>query len=305
MRLPGSLVSERALEKFLPNDETAVLRRSGEYLVVDVQRNEIEPDDFDNGGDGRGWLDTLAPLRADAIDGDYRFFYLIWLMGVEAGGVADDEPEPLPGLAPLTPAIEAFADFFDIDGDLVAAAAAAPAPETRTGAPRQAMAAVIHGMNEAEKDELLVRLHEGDMRVRAERRRYCRERLGLPGGPSHALRTAGELRAGAARLAEERRREAEQRRREKEAAAAREARLNALTALGERAWITVEAEIARRNPGSYDRAVALLEGLCALALRQGTDDEFARRTAVLRRQHAAKKRFIERLDERFGSPTLV
>jgi hypothetical protein len=269
MRLPESLVSKRALEKFLPDDETAVLRRSGEYLVVDVQRNEVEPDDLDDGGDGHGWLDTLAPLRADAIDGDYRFFYLIWLIGVEA------------------------------------AAAAAPAPETRTGAPRQAMAAVLHGMNEAEKDELLVRLHEGDMRVRAERRRYCRERLGLPGGPSHALRTAGELRAGAARLAEERRREAEQRRREKEAAAAREARLNALTALGERAWITVEAEIAQRNPGSYDRVVALLEDPRALALRQGTDDEFVRRTAVLRRQHAAKKRFIERLDERFGSPTLV
>jgi hypothetical protein len=166
-------------------------------------------------------------------------------------------------------------------------------------------------MNEAEKDKLLARLHDGDMRVRAELRRYCRERLGMPGGPSHALRTAGELRSGAARLAgeraraEERRREAEQRRREKEAAAALEARLNALTALGERAWITVEAEIARRNPGSYDRAVALLEDLCALALRQGTDDEFVRRTAVLRRQHAAKKRFIERLDERFSSPTLV
>jgi hypothetical protein len=51
--------------------------------------------------------------------------------------------------------------------------------------------------------------------------------------------------------------------------------------------------------------MALLEDLCALALRQGTDDEFARRTAILRTQHAAKKRFIDRLDERFGSPTLL
>jgi hypothetical protein len=187
MRLPESLVSRNALEKFLPGDETAALRRSGEYLVVDVERDEIEADDHD---DGHGRLDALAPLRADAIEGDYRVFYLVWLMGVETGAVADDEPEPLPGIAPLTPALEAFADFFGLDRDLVAAAAAAPPPSSRTEAPRKAVETIVRAMSGADKDALLVRLHEGDMRVRAELRRHIRERLASPGATPPALRTA-------------------------------------------------------------------------------------------------------------------
>jgi hypothetical protein len=49
--------------------------------------------------------------------------------------------------------------------------------------------------------------------------------------------------------------------------------------------------------------VALLTDLCELALRDGADDEFARRLAVLRGQHLAKRRFIERLDAAFVSPS--
>ncbi len=58
----------------------------------------------------------------------------------------------------------------------------------------------------------------------------------------------------------------------------------------------------QRNSSGYEKAVAFLADLGELALRSGTDDEFARRVAVLRGQHLAKRRFIERLDAAFGSP---
>jgi predicted nucleotidyltransferase len=53
---------------------------------------------------------------------------------------------------------------------------------------------------------------------------------------------------------------------------------------------------------AYREVVSLLDDLCALALSQGADDKFARRLAVLRRQHVAERRFIERLDAVFGPP---
>ncbi len=59
--------------------------------------------------DGAGWLGALAPLRADVLSGDLRLFYLLWLGALERGELEDDETEPLPGIEPLTGALEALA----------------------------------------------------------------------------------------------------------------------------------------------------------------------------------------------------
>ena len=45
----------------------------------------------------------------------------------EAGDLSDDEKEPLPGIGPLTSALDVFADFFHVDPDLVRASAERPA----------------------------------------------------------------------------------------------------------------------------------------------------------------------------------
>jgi hypothetical protein len=58
-------------------------------------------------------------LRADLLAGDVRLFYLLWLTAVEAGDIEDDEPEPLPGLGPVTSALEACVHFLAIDPNLV------------------------------------------------------------------------------------------------------------------------------------------------------------------------------------------
>ena len=55
--------------------------------------------------------------------GDLRLFYPLWLTAVEADVFEADEPEPMPGIEPITVALEAFATFFGIDADLVRAAA--------------------------------------------------------------------------------------------------------------------------------------------------------------------------------------
>ena len=121
VRLPARMIDRQVLDAFLGEVDCAALRIAGENLILDIQRNEIESDDWDD--DGAGWLAALTPLRAKVLAGDLRLFYLLWLMAVEADFIVADQPEPMPGIGPLTAALEAFAEFFGINSDLVHAAA--------------------------------------------------------------------------------------------------------------------------------------------------------------------------------------
>lgn len=47
-------------------------------------------------------LPRLAPLRKDVLSGDLRLFYLRWLIAVQYELIAEDEIEPLPGIAAST-----------------------------------------------------------------------------------------------------------------------------------------------------------------------------------------------------------
>jgi hypothetical protein len=96
-------------------------------------------------------------------------------------------------------------------------------------------------------------------------------------GRSGSVRTATGLRAAAESRAAEREKAQEQRRREEQArkaaarAAAHARRLDELAAEGEAPWKQVDEMIATKKTSEYDRAVALLRDLRALAKRQGEE----------------------------------
>jgi hypothetical protein len=299
IRLPARLIDRNRLEAFLGEIDCVRLRAVGKNLILDMTRDEVEFDDWD---DGSGWLAALTPLRADLLAGDLRLLYLLWLTGVETDVFETDETEPMAGIGPLTGALEAFANFFGIDSDLVRAAAENPtvavAEETSPDAARQ----MITAMPDHEKADLLVRLFDGDPHVAAELRAAVRKRLEPKAGTSPtALRTVGELRAraDAIRLSRERAeadKAAEERRRSAEVAEkAHQTRLEAIRRRGENVWREVEDEIEHRNSASYDKAAALLSDLKTLAEKQGMTDDFRRRLKAIRERHARKERFIERL----------
>jgi hypothetical protein len=303
IRLPKRLLAAAVLKRFIIDTECITVRTAGENLIIDVVRDEIEvsyeieteDDDSEN-----GWLDALSPLRGDILDGDLRLFYLVWLMAVESGKAPDDTLEPLAGTGPLTPSLQAFAQFFCIDGDLVEAAAGVAPAHSVVEPPRSAVAEAIDSLDESEKAAYLLRLYDGDPHLRAELRRRCWASTSLV-DDRQARRNAGELRATARRRAEARRRaqakrmQVEQRQREKEAAKAKKRRLHALAQRGEAAWGDVEHLITLRNNPAYEKAAALLGDLRDLALRRGTDDEFRDRLVELRARHRTKPRLIERL----------
>ena len=299
LRLPKKLVDRIWLNGVLSEVDCVETRIVGEHLIVEISRDELEVEDFD---DGAGWLAALAPLRAKILAGDLRMFYLLWLTAVETDVFADDVTEPLPGVGPLDGALEAFVEFFRIDPDLVSAAAERNAEGSGGELQRSEIDAAIRALSDKERMSFLSRLYDGDPLVGALLRRRVREsvaertRVEPPKG-----RTVGELRARAAEIAAARKRaaeaaaRAERERREAEAAEARKKRLAAVASRGEFAWREVDDEIERRNASGYDRAAAILADLREVAASQGKTEEFDRRVGALREKHVRKGQFIDRL----------
>src|SRR5882757_1672546 len=155
IRLPKRLVDRRLLDAFLGEVDCTTLSASGENLIVDISCDEVEFEDWD---DGSGWLAALAPLRAEVLAGDLRLFYLLWLTAVEADVFEADEPEPMPGIGPMSATLEAFAEFFGIDSDLVQAAAERSAVAIASTSSPGAVRGIISAMTDSEKTEILARL---------------------------------------------------------------------------------------------------------------------------------------------------
>jgi hypothetical protein len=299
IRLPARLVGRHLLDAFLDEVDCATLSVSGENLIVDISCDEVESEDWD---DGSGWLAALAPLRAEVLAGDLRLFYLLWLTAVQAEVFEAGRPEPMPGIGPMSASLEAFAEFFGIDSDLVQAAAERSAGAMASTSSEEAVRGIISAMTDTDKTAMLSRLFNGDPYVGAELRAKVRDRIasGADATPISA-RTVGELRARANAIGlarEEATAEklaAEHKRRVQEAEKARRARLLAITRRGEGVWREVEAEIERRNATGYDRAVGLLLDLRAVAEERGAMPDFDKRLRAIRERHARKQQFVVRL----------
>jgi len=296
IRVPKGFVNQADIDPFLREIDWVEVWTSGDNLIIDIHHHE--DGGYDDWDDGSGRLAALAPLRTDLLSGDLRLFYLLWLTAVRDEFVPDDEIEPLPGIGPLTGALQCFAEFFGIDPDLVEAAAELAADDASMS--RDDLRKALAVIPEREKAELLLRVVEDDTRVAAELRRGVRKK-----NPGPAIRrTAGTLRMRAREIAEAReraetgRREAERRRQVAEAEKARRARLKILKHRGaDSVWREIEQEIERRNRAGYDTAMSLLSDVQAWALEEGNRDDFDRRLGSIRARHVKKAKFIERLSK--------
>ena len=300
IKLPKRLIDRSLIAPFVAADGPVSLTETEEQAILEIDRAEIDDENSDDDSD---WLASLEPLRAAALMGDTRLFYLLWLMGVEEDRFAADVAETLPGLGPLTGAINAFAEFFAMDFDLIDAAAER---DGIVASPATAAAAApfIAALGEAERNALLTRVFAGDAGAAVDLRAAVRERMPRASGPPReAPRTVGELRARALALGEARekaeaeKQAAENRKLAAEAQAKRRARLIFIRARGEAVWRDVETEIERRNPRGYDKAAELVLELQMVAGEDGADEAFQGRLRTLRERHASKRQFIKRLAE--------
>ena len=168
------------------------LKTTEQHVVLDIHF-----DDEGGGGDwieGDGLLATLTPLREDILRGDLRALHLAYVKSAQYAEELDDEelddgleeldaaategedapadlPAP-PGLNQLSAPLRAFADFFEIDADLIRQAAADSPPLERSDAGVERRIALLP---DAERDAWLVRLARGEPHLDVQLLRRLRE----------------------------------------------------------------------------------------------------------------------------------
>ena len=296
-RFPGRSIDVRSLRRYRAGQSLDV-RLVGPDVIVTMF---AEHEDFNAEDDGRGWLSSLVPMRAEVASGDERALYLAWLLGVQQGEIDDRAAEPVrpDGLGTLSPALETFVDIAGLDRDLLTAAA-----EGGTSASTVPTAKVLERwlweLDGREKVALLSRAALGETGTGAELMRRFQQQARRRAA-AVTLRTAAVLRARAEELAEQRRqiiiaRESKERvRQEREQAAARERHLMTLAKRQPEAWRRVDALVATKRPGDYDAALTLLKDLCEIGERNGLSVEVATRIRGLREAHAKKTSFLARL----------
>lgn len=254
---------------------------------------------------GDGLLGDLVGIRAELASGDFRALYLAWLRGIQRGDPeAGTEPPVPPGLNSLSPTLVGLIDFLEIDRDLVLAAAAGSPDLMVHTQDRAAQERWVAGLPAAEKDDLLMRLidgNEGQIGIELRNRFEQARSKGNP-KPAARPRTAADLLAAAKRIRSSREQEdarratEEEARRAREAAAARERHLELLATRIPQAWVKVEELISTRQAKTYAEAAQMLRDLREIMARQHADPDFDRRLAEIRAAHAKKKAFIEQLD---------
>lgn len=298
-RFPKGLVDVAAIDDAYCDEDYLHIKTVGNVHILEFEMNEDEG--FDEWLEERGLLSTLARLRDDILQGDYRALYIGWLrvMSQQADEYDEDEddpenffndPEPpLPaGLKKLTPPLEALIDFLEIDPFLVAAAAErSPNLLPLKG---QDFAPLISRLTRQECDDFLLKIvHAEPGAVAALRKRLLSVEQPKPTAQT-TPRTIGELLEIAEDLGEaEAHRHIEEKRKQHIAAmqelAKREAQI----------WQDVESTlVSGYSTKNYDYATALLDQLHQLAEFQGTPAKFDVRVDAFAEQYSSRSALLRR-----------
>ena len=295
-RLPRGALGSKTAERYCYTD-TASLIETGSHVILSLYVDR-EPDDYwDEPG---GQLAAMVQARAELAAGDLRLLYLAWLLALESDEVDDKDTEPpVPaGLEHLSASLQAVVDFFEIDEDLIAvAAASSPSIQEPEG-----MAGWVTSLPAEQKDALLARVAAGEgAQVQALLlRRFRTASSSPPGAPARTAaelwQAAGHRKAARAKATERSRRQAEARSAAAQAAAHTK-HLDQLATHTEAAWEKAAELIETKRPRDYDLAVSLLRDLQALADRQENPAAFRKRFLDLRAQHQRKPSLLGRFDQ--------
>ncbi len=287
LRIPKARVDLKALRMFFVGTHAAHLTVCGEYVLLDLGSDTEQPADDEM---GQGSLAVLSALRAELVRGDLRCAYLAWLLAVQSDELDDDAVEPLvpAGLASLTAAQQAMAEFLRIDDDLLAAAASESA--TPAEGDDDELRRWVTRLPPAEKNKWLLRaVDDGDLGGEL-RRTFSQTRSPTGGGKR---RTVGELRARAeTRRSERENAQAVRATKAREAAGkARQRRLDKLGLDADAAWAKLEKLV---DASAYDEAMTLAVDLRDVAARDDDAKIFTMRFETMRKRLLRRRGFFDR-----------
>jgi hypothetical protein len=256
---------------------------AGKYVILNIEHNDENRDD--GWIEGEGSLSGLVQLRDDILRGDWRALYLAWLKFahseaemLEAGEDLIEPPVP-PNLQRLSLALRNLIAFFDLDDDLVLAAAQASQTAKRTD---ERLSRSIDRLSEAEARDFLERLLTGEPHLDIALANRLRELSGMSKADSTAgqRRTLRELFA-ASKVIRGQRLDTERR----EAEAARIKKLEKVAQRQEQLWARIPSLIDQKRANTYAEAVSILTDLHDLAIHQQRLPEFQNKLAAIMSQY--------------------
>ncbi len=268
---------------------------AGDYTILNIKYHD-ESGDW-GWVEGEGLLPGIVPVRDDILRGDCRALYLAWLVSVrdEFDILEDDEdlvgPPIPPNLHNLTASLKNFMEFFDLDSDLVAAAAQFSPTVTPSD---EKLGGYLARLPDEEKDRFLRRLLRGEAHLDVALAARLRE-LRDPAEDATSSETKRSLRqliADAQQIAE-RRRAAER----KQAEIKRLKKLEKVAQQEAALWARIPGLIAQKRAKAYDNAVNILKDLHDLAKHQGRSAEFRERMVAIKNEHPTLRGLHRRMEK--------
>ena len=263
-----------------------------------------ESENYDRFGmeDGRGWMARLAPVRDELLRGDLRSLYIGWLPAVAGEMMDDDETEPLSvsGLANLTAAQQALAEFLEVDPDLLAGAGMGSPAVQETEVSRREMEKWIDALPREEVHSILKQLLEGkgQQAERSIRNRFASWRHGFQTGDTDApRRTVGDLwqNAEKARLIRMEKQKRDRKQREIKRRDKRKAYLKNLSSDFSKAWASIREPVERGSGRGYDEACHILVDIAEAYDLFATKKQFQNELKKFMAGHLRRKALIQRL----------
>lgn len=302
LRLPAAALEDVEVSQYCVTSSVNASRVNDLWLLDLTYREDGGIDDWEDRMEG--WMTSLAPIRAELLQGDLRPLYLAWL-ATAPEEVSDESLEPLvpPGLQQLSSAQQSLAEFLALDPALLEVAAET-SPPYKVGV--QELNTWISNLPLQEKDRLLIEVAAGrGASVAGELLRGFRSSPDFNRGDQSAIsrRTVGSLLEQAHQRRELRALEAKQRaaaekaRKEAQAAATYARHLDALAGRVDVTWETVSQLVSSGQSKAYDQAVSHLMDLRALHERASTLEPYRTRLAALVTQYGSKRSFLQRVKE--------
>ena len=239
--------------------------------------------------EGDGMLDNLAPIRHELLNGDLRALYLAWLAAAQFC-LDDDDVEPLipDNLNNLSPSLNALISYFELDVDLVQAAAVS---SQKTDTANDDLEQLITKLSEDEKNIFLLGLfkNEPDLNLKLKRTLHRFMPLQVKENPP-AQRTVALLTSLAEQITI-----CKEEKIEKEKQAARVNELQLLAKRESLVWQQVDSAIQLRTSKGYDTAAKLLRDLKDLSIFLGKTERFKTKVNTIQQEHRRLSSFMRKL----------
>lgn len=260
IRLPQGLPIGALLKSYFNDSFKFIKDKNGPGGILSISPY-YDGGDLEELWNPDSYLDRLLPLRAELIDGDLRPLYLAHLaVACDSNNDPEETPEPpVPaGLKNLTPAQEAFAEFYGLSDTLLAAAAKESLPLTTEAKSKPDYATWLKSQPEKLKQVWLEAIMENlAPAVRAEMLAKFRAESEVRAWPTtNSNRTIAQLMELSQDIAKEEEQKAAAR-----ATRQKEARLAAMAQDPNKTLRETEKLVKERNATAYSQIAELLAEL--------------------------------------------